>query len=182
MTAGWLRLRRRLACSARDERGFSLAEVVIASSLMVIAGASLGSVLVTNYRATANVTFQSRGIDELRVAVARIEREFRSAECVYEPVVTTSGGSATGSRARFKTRVGGGSAEVTYRVEGGTLYRTELGVDETVASDLVDAASSFTLTEETRRRLDIVLAVEPGGHDRRTIETSVTGRNAWRDC
>lgn len=175
LVSGW---RRR----AGDDRGFSLVEVVTAVSLMTIVGASLGSTLTSHFQATAALERGSQGLDELRISVSRIEKEFRSAECVYEPVVATPGGSATGSRLRFKTRLNAGAYEVTYRIEAGTLYRTEAGGDQVVATQLVDGPAAFTLTAATRRRLDVKLTAQPEGDERQVLETSVAGRNAWRDC
>ena len=173
-------IRRRMVS---DSRGFTIVELAIAGSLMAIAGAAVGSSLVSNFNATAAVERRSRGVDELRIGVARLEKEFRSAECVYEPLVTTPGGSATGYRLRFKTRLNSGAYEVTYRVEGGRLYRNlGTGGDEVVATELIDSATTFTLSETTRRRLDVRLSAQPDGKEVQVLETSIAGRNAWRDC
>jgi len=173
----------RIRSAGAGQGGFSLTEVVIATSLMLIVGATIGSTLVSNFQATGAVQRRSQGMDELRIGISRIEKEFRSAECVYEPVVITPGGSATGSRLRFRTRLNSGAYEVSYRVENGTLYRTNAGGDQVVASELVNPDATFTLYDSTRRRLDVTLPVHPAGGDQENIlQTSITGRNAWRDC
>lgn len=173
----------RLRSGPKDDDGFTLAEVMVSVSLMLIVGVTAGSTLVTNFNATGAAQRRSQGMDDLRVSVGRIEKEFRSAECVYEPVIMTPGGSATGARLRFKTRLNSGAYEVTYRVEAGTLYRTDASGDQAVATDLVNPDATFTLSDTTRRRLDVALAVQPeGGSEQQALETSIAGRNAWRDC
>lgn len=172
----------RLAARCRDERGFTIAEVTISMILIVIVGASIGSTLTGQFQATSALERRSEGVDELRVGTSRLEREFRSAECVHEPDVTTPGGSASGSRLRFETRLNTGSYEVLYRVENGTLYRTRGGYDEVLAANLVDAEQTFTISDSARRRLDVVLSMQPDGKELNVLETSVAGRNAWRDC
>lgn len=168
--------------SATRQGGFTLVEVVIAVSLLSIVGGVLGSTMVSSMQATSSLDRQSRGLDELRVAMQRIEREFRSAECVAEPVIAVAGGSASGTTVRFKTRIGGGSYEVTYRIEAGVLYRTRDGAEEIIASELLVVPAPFTLRDTARRTLDVLLTVQPQGKETRVLESSMAGRNAWRDC
>lgn len=168
--------------AARAEHGFTLAEVVVTVSMMAVLGVTLASTLVSNFGATVAVEAESKGMDELRVALARVEKEFRFAECVYEPFVSTAGGSASGSSLRFKTRVGNGAYEVTYRVTGTTFVRSDGTGDQVVATDVVGSSSLFTAWDATRRRVDVTLTVQPRGSGPRAFETTLTGRNAWREC
>lgn len=168
--------------SGAGDGGFTLVEVMVAGAVMVALAAGLGSTLISNLQATGAVERRSRGVDELRIGVARLEKEFRYAECVHQPVVTAPGGTASGAILRFDTRLNSGIYEVTYRVENGNLYRNRGTGDEIVATELIGAATTFTIEDAARRRLDLRLSVQPGGQEVHVLETSVTGRNAWRDC
>ena len=168
--------------SGRGEAGLSLVEVVIAVALISIVGMAIGSTLTSSMQATSSLERQSRGLDEARIAMQQIEREFRSAECVAEPAITVEGGSASATRLRFTTRVGGGEYEVTYRVEGGVLYRAQGGVEHVTAREVLADPVPFTVRDRARRTLDVSIAVQPQGKEIRVVEGSIAGRNAWRDC
>ncbi len=165
-----------------DEGGFSIAEVMVAVMVLGIATVAITSMLVSTTRATVTIEEESRSVDELRVAMGRIEREFRSAECVREPDPAGVGDSATGSTLRFTTRVGGGTKEITYSISGGVLSREVDSQSYPLAVDVVDGAEAFTYEETPRRSVDVVLTVQPAGGNARELRTTIAGRNAWRSC
>lgn len=165
-----------------DEGGFSVAEIMVAVMVLGIATVAITSMLVSTTRATVTIEEESRSVDELRVAMGRIEREFRSAECVREPDPAGVGDSATGSTLRFTTLVGGTSKEITYSISGGVLYREVGSQSYPLAVDVVDDAEAFTYEETPRRSVDVVLTVQPAGGNARELRTTIAGRNAWRSC
>lgn len=172
------RLRRRLA----DQGGMSVVEMVTAVTLMVIVGIAAGSTIVSTMQATSALEDESAALDELRVAMAQLEREFRSAECVREPLPVNPGDPTSSGTLRFTTRSNGGSYEVTYSVDTGTLIRTRDGVDKVISDGLVEPDTTFTYTETPRRSIDVAFVVEGDDDDRRRLTTTVAGRNAWRTC
>lgn len=176
----WLR-RSRLA-QGSDQRGITVVETVTAVTLMIIVGAIVGSILVSSSRATVSLERETMALDELRIAMARIEREFRSGECVREPVPLNPGDPASGDVLRFTTRSGGGSREVVYRVDVDRLVREEGGVESAVAGSLVDGPDAFTYTETPRRSVVVQFTVQAPNGNERMLRTTVAGRNAWRDC
>lgn len=173
---------RRLARRLRGEGGFSVAETMTALMLMVIVGTTVGSTLASQMQATASLESESQTVDTLRVAITHLEREFRSAECVREPVPPSLGTTVSGPTLRFTTRSNGGSSEVTYTVENGALLRSEDGVQNEIADEMVDADQTFTYVETPRRSIDVRFVIEPANGNRRELMTTVTGRNAWRNC
>lgn len=164
------------------EAGLSVVELMTALTLMLIVGITAGSALVSTVSATSTLEDETAALDDLRVSMAQIEREFRSAECVREPNPVDPGDPASGSTLRFTTRSNGGSYEVTYAVVDGALNRTEDGVTTVITRGLVEPDTTFTYTETPRRSVEIAFVAEGDDGDRRRLDTLVAGRNAWRTC
>ncbi len=164
------------------EGGLSVVELMTALTLMLIVGVAAGSTLVSTVSATSTLEDETAALDDLRVSMAQIEREFRSAECVREPAPVTPGDPASGATLRFVTRANGGSYEVTYAIVDGALNRTEDGVTTVVTDGLVEPDTTFTYTETPRRSIEVAFVVEGDDGDHRRLSTTVAGRNAWRTC
>ena len=181
-------MRPRLAAALRrvrasGERGFSLVESMVAVALFGCIVVVMGPVMTSGLAAGRQVDHESRALDEARTAIARIDRELRSACEVSAPAVGNSGSVLT-----FKTQAGanGATYEVTYSIVGGVLTRVEGGASQAVADGLVVTSQEFTHTENanaTRAQIGVDLDVtfEAGGSPRR-LSTVISGRNTWTAC
>lgn len=164
------------------EAGLSVVELMTALTLMLIVGITAGSTLVSTVSATSTLEDETAALDDLRVSMAQLEREFRSAECVREPNPVNPGEPASGSTLRFTTRSNGGAYEVTYAIADGALARTQDSVTSVITEGLVEPDATFTYTETPRRSIEVAFVVEGDDGDRRRLSTTVAGRNAWRTC
>lgn len=163
----------------RLDQGISAVEVMVATTLMVAVVAVVGPVMASSFGSGATLQDESRAADELKLAVERIDREVRAAECIHAPAAGSSG-----SLLSFRTHVGtGGPFDVSYRVEDGDLVRRVDG-DQTVAEGLVASGSEFTHSASVGSRAKIAIAfdVAVGTSGTRHLETTITGRNAWTSC
>lgn len=115
----------------RDERGFTVIEVVIAMViLLVVMGAAL-SVMDTGAR-TERAQFARRvALEDLRTAMGRMTKEIRQAL-----IVSTA---STRSRLEMTTLFNGAERSVVYEVVGDELRRT---VDADVSERLTDGLTS----------------------------------------
>jgi Tfp pilus assembly protein PilW len=166
----------------RNERGTSLVEVMIAMMIMTSIVGIVGPILVSSMRTTGSVEAQSRTIDELRIAMASIGRELRSAECVYSPAVPAGASSASGTTLDFRTVANNVVNRVVYTIDGSTLTRqVNAGALQKVAQGLT--AGSFVQFSTPRRsvRLDFSIRLGTSGAPDR-LATTIAGRNAWRVC
>lgn len=164
-----------------SQRGMSLVEVVVAVSLFGAVISVVGPVLISAFRATGVVQNESRAIDEIRIAVARIDRELRSAECISSPASGQLGSTLT-----FRTRAGTGSAyDVTYAVSGGGLVRTTAAGTQRVGEGVVVSGQEFAHTGNPGQRAQVVIALQmrfEAANAPRSVGTTITGRNAWKAC
>lgn len=166
----------------RSESGLSAIEVVVAAAVLGASVAVLGPVMTSTLRSERVVSNESRAIDGIRLAVARLDRELRSACAVTAPARDTSGSSLT-----FRTRAGrAGTYEVTYAVSQGRLERRTAAGTEPLGTGLVATSREFTYTENdtgTRAQIDIWLQVRfEEGHSPRAVRTTIAGRNTWSGC
>lgn len=161
----------------RGEQGFSIFETVVAVSLLTAVVAVMGPIMTSAFRSGRVVQNESRAIDELRVAVARIDRELRSADEVYVP---TAG--AMGPTLSFRTYADGSAYDVTYSVSGGQLVRTTDTETQYVGSGLVTTSQEFgheaNPGQRSRLTIDLQVQFEASSSPRR-IQTTIAGRNAW---
>lgn len=168
---------------AREERGMTLIELTVAVGLFGAVVAIVGPLMTSALDAGREVTNESRALDEIRVSIARIDRELRSA-CE----VTTPGIDQTGSSLTFKTKANSAQAyEVTYEVNSdGELTRTTTDETEVIGEGLVVTTEEFTHTLDntgTRARVGIRLEVRyEESNDPRVIATTIAGRNTWEAC
>jgi type II secretory pathway pseudopilin PulG len=168
------------------EAGMTLVEVLVAMTLMVAIVPIFGPLLVSATKSARALGLQSQTVDGLRLAVATIGRELRSAECISSPVPNGLAGSVL----RFKTNAfltasGHDSYEVTYTAVTGELRREVTGSPGPIvaASGLVDPSDAFLQVVTPRRSVRLVLRVQSAPDSPvREIATTIAGRNAWRDC
>jgi hypothetical protein len=173
----------RLTHHQRDpERGTSLVELMVACVLLVAIVPIFGPMMTSALRAGNEVRTHSEVLDELRLQVFAINRELRSAECIYEPAE-----NAPGNRLRFTTNANTSlTYEVTYEVVDGALIRTQGSTERPVGSGIVAAADGtepFDHIANPRRSVRITLPVQlDERHNPKVVATVVSGRNAWRTC
>ena len=127
-------LRRAFARSLRAEEGFTLAELLTATMIMMIAFGAALIVLNMALRSQPRISDRANAIQDARVWVERLTRELRQG--------ATVSGTPTSSQLSFRTYVRhssrGGSAAgasiqclVTYTCTAGTCSRTESNLDGT---------------------------------------------------
>ncbi|HLG00820.1 MAG TPA: hypothetical protein VI916_10130 [Acidimicrobiia bacterium] len=159
----------------------SLIEVVVATSLMGAVVAVLGPAMISSFNAGRIVDNESRALDEVRVAIARIDRELRSASCIASPTAGSGG-----STLAFTTMAGAaGAYDVTYSVSGGQLQRTTASGSQNIGNGLVVTSHEFSHAANPGQRASVDIALQvrfDASRDPRTVETTVTGRNAWEAC
>lgn len=159
----------------------SLLEVVVAVSLMGAVVSIMGPIMTSAFRATGVVQNESRAIDEIRIAVGRVDRELRSAECISAPL-----SGQQGSTLAFRTRAGsGGAYDVTYSVSGGRLLRTTGAGAERVGEGVVVTGQEFRHTSNPGQRAQVAVTLQvrfEAGDAPRVVSTTITGRNAWEAC
>lgn len=75
----------RVAERARDERGMSLVEVMVASIILGVVVLVFTGTLASIQRAVVNQDNLSRTNDQARLAVEQLDREIRSGNVLYDP-------------------------------------------------------------------------------------------------
>ena len=167
------------------EAGISLVEVLVAMTLMVAIVPIFVPLLVSSTRSARSLGLQSQTLDELRLAVATIGRELRSAECIYEPVANGPAGSTLRFRTEaFLTTADTAAYEVTYTAAVGELRRQVTGQGSTIATTgLVSPSDAFQQVFTPRRSVKLVFRIQIAPDQPiRDVTTTIAGRNAWRDC
>ena len=168
------------------EAGVSLVEALVAITLMVAIVPIFVPLLISSTRSARSLGFQSQTLDQLRLTVANIGRELRSAECIYLPVAN----GAAGDTLRFRTDAflsAGGNAgyEVTYTAAPGELTRKVTGPQASTiaATGLVAPSDAFQQIVTPRRSVKLVFRIQADPDTPvRDVTTTIAGRNAWRDC
>jgi prepilin-type N-terminal cleavage/methylation domain-containing protein len=187
-----LKLRDRM----RGERGFTLVELVITMSmLLVVIGIFFGT-LERVWRGVLRQEDRSNANDQARLAVEQLDREIRSGNVLYDPAAEVPAGYSLRiyTQANASTRTPAFQC-VQWRIDERELIRRSWPPGEpgevtdwrVIATDVVnedEAQPAFSLdpdTDKGGRIVDIVLLVNstPGDATNRTvrIETSLTGRN-----
>jgi prepilin-type N-terminal cleavage/methylation domain-containing protein len=177
---------RRLRQIARAQAGYTLVEILIASSVLLIVLAGLGNVFVSGSNAEVNANKNFRAQTEVRVALDRLRRDTRCATTITPAGLTSSitmtipanctslSGSVT-----WCTRASGTTFEL-YRIAGasctgGTRY-----------AELLTQAQVFTFTAGSSGalgQLAVDLWVDPIPSDALRgfhITESLVPRNATR--
>ena len=83
----------------QDERGLTLAEMMVAVMLMTIVAAVFLSLFQTTLFVTRDLEGTARSNDDVRLVLQQLDRDFRSAERVCEPELDN-----TSDRLEFRTR------------------------------------------------------------------------------
>ena len=169
-----------------SESGVSLVETLVAITLMVAIVPIFVPLLISSTRSARSLGFQSQTLDQLRLTVANIGRELRSAECIYLPVAN----GPAGSTLRFKTdaflsATGSAGYEVTYTATPGELTRKVTGPQASTiaATGLVAPSDAFQQVFTPRRSVKLVFRIQTDPDTPvRDVRTTIAGRNAWRDC
>jgi Tfp pilus assembly protein PilW len=166
----------------RNERGVTLVELMVALGLLSAVVTVMGPLMTSSFRAGRVVQNESQALDELRIAVARIDRELRSADCITAPVAGTPG-----STLAFRTLADpAGPYSATYSVDGsGRLVRTVGSSVEYIGKGLVVTSQEFTRTGNPGQRDSIAMTFQVRFEDSnspRVIATTIAGRNAWASC
>lgn len=159
----------------------SLVEVLVAMSLMVAIVPIFVPLLISSTRSARSLGFQSQALDQLRLSVATVGRELRSAQCIYEPAPNGSAGPAL----RFLTNANNATYEVTYTAADGELRRQRTGQGTTIAATGLVAPydDAFRQIFTPRRSVKLVFRVQTDPEQPvRDVATTIAGRNAWRDC
>lgn len=159
-----------LAARFGDERGMSLAEILIAASLMMILlGASLGF-LESASRAVGIAGREQRSLDDARTTLARLEHEVRAAASVADASVACPASTCL----IVTIPAGGGLLEdIRYRYDepSKTLYRAtgnllldDWGADAAAVTNLVNSSTpvfcrASNCTTPNERSIQIVLDI-----------------------
>ena len=170
-----------MAGRMRGQRGITMIELVVATSLLAIVSAVFLPIMATATRSVHPMQVKSQSIDSLRNALAAIGREMRSAACVTEPAAN----AAAGNRLRFTTDANNTTYEVTYTAADGQLFRQVTG-ESTVTllqTGLVNPGDAFTHIATPRRTVKVIFHLQPDPtRPVLDLSTVMAGRNAWHSC
>jgi len=123
----------RLIARARSEEGVTLTELMVVLMLMGIVSVIFSTAIVSALRSTRNAEGVARSNDDVRLVIATLDRELRSASQICTPGPALAGDTLT-----FETRTASGTETVTYRVDDpdtdgvGTLVKSIDGGDERI--------------------------------------------------
>lgn len=160
-------------------------ELVVSMALLGAIVGVFGPVMASSFNSARVTQNESRALDEIRNAVARIDRELRSTECVANPAPGTSSNALT-----FTTHahdgVHTGAYEVTYAVDAdGYLTRT-VGTDTSpIGQGIVVTSEEFTHMASAGERAAVAIDLQvrfEDGNTPRQITTEIAARNAWEAC
>ncbi len=111
-----------------DDRGTTLTEVVVALLLLAIVSAVFLPTLTSGLGATVDLTNAAAANDTARLALQRLDREFRAADRVCTPQPGVAGDVLEfRTRAWTTTTSASGYQEISYRLNGTDLERTADG-------------------------------------------------------
>jgi prepilin-type N-terminal cleavage/methylation domain-containing protein len=124
----------------RSDRGVTLPELMVTIAILSIVGVVFTSVLVSSMEATRNVEGAARTNDDLRLVLATMDREIKSASQVCFPSVGYSSNALI-----FETRLGtGATKKIAYYLldpdaDGiAELHKSVDGEDRIVVDDVVN--------------------------------------------
>jgi prepilin-type N-terminal cleavage/methylation domain-containing protein len=162
----------------RDERGFTMVELLVVAVLTVIVLGGAVDIFVSGTRAGTNVNDTLQSQQDVRVALDRLEFEGR---CASAAALVSSG---AGVDFTLPTQCSHATGNVTWCVSGGLLKRYVSATCGPGASQLfssgVTSATPFTLVTAVGDlpRLDVRLTVNGGGNNASTLTDVITLRNA----
>jgi prepilin-type N-terminal cleavage/methylation domain-containing protein len=160
----------RLIRRLRYDDGVTLTELMVVLMLMGIVSVIFSTAIVSALRSTRNVEGVARSNDDVRLAIATLDRELRSASQICTP-----GPAAAGDILTFETRLATGTETITYRIDDpdadgvGTLVKSDDNGDRVVVEGVVNGfvAAETGVPEPMFTNQGITEAVGPS--------TTVTG-------
>jgi prepilin-type N-terminal cleavage/methylation domain-containing protein len=160
----------RLIQRLRSDDGVTLTELMVVLMLMGIVSVIFSTAVVSALRSTRNVEGVARSNDDIRLAIATLDRELRSASQICTPGPAESGDILT-----FQTRLATGTETITYRIDDpdadgvGTLVKSDDNGDRVVVEGVVNGfvAAETGVPEPMFTNQGITEAVGPS--------TTVTG-------
>jgi prepilin-type N-terminal cleavage/methylation domain-containing protein len=155
------RARARARWRRAGERGFTLVEVMVSATILLLAIGVLGPMLTSMVRNTNRVSNEADALDAARLALRQLGNDVAGAGCVAAP--------ATGATAAQLVLVGRDSAgapvPITWSVASGVLTRTVTTAGTTVTADQVSdlvGAPSFTRLADGRVDIRFSVLVDQG--------------------
>lgn len=160
-------------------------ELVIAMTLLGSIVAVFGPVMASSFNSARVTQNESRALDEIRNAVARIDRELRSTECIATPAAGASSNTLT-----FTTHAHDGvhtsAYEVTYAVDANGYLTRTVGTDTSpVGEGIVVTSEEFKHVASPGERASVAIDLQvrfESNHTPRRISTEIAARNAWEAC
>lgn len=155
-----------------DDRGVTLTELLVTILIIGIAGVVFSTVLAGALNATRNAEGASRANDGVRLVLATMDREIRSASQICLPAPEFSANALV-----FETRATSGATEVvTYRLDDpdgdgvASLVKSVDGGDERVVVDTV--VNGFVAAQNATQEF---LFTNQGINEEVGVSTTVTG-------
>ncbi|MGN6331125.1 MAG: PulJ/GspJ family protein [Motilibacteraceae bacterium] len=198
---------RGIRCRTRDERGYTLIEMLVAMIVLSLALAMITTALIRSQTLTRDLEATADSASEVRIALAQIDRQVRSGNVLYSPAnepaqlaSCTATGTNAGSCMRVYTQANGEQRCVQWQVladsahPGTNLLRSRAWSPDwqtdgkvtawgVVARGLSQSAGApFTLqgatTAYSSRLLDVKFeALDTRRGKSTVIESSLSGRN-----
>jgi prepilin-type N-terminal cleavage/methylation domain-containing protein len=184
-----------------SDRGFTLAETMIAMLLMTIVSIVFTSALVSTMSATRDLQGAAQSNDSVRLALASLDRELRSAERICEPTPGNAGDTLSfRTRAYVGTPPPSGYRDLLYQLnadangdltvlqksdDGGTTWRTVVENVTNVARGVdmfENHGDVVTALPSQGKVVTVAVWVDADPGDRISDElatTEISGRNIW---
>ncbi len=141
------------------ENGFTLVELLIAATLMMLVLTASLAVLNNVERGQREVSSRNDELTQATVGTERLTREIRQASALLNPVPSSVTTAATSSTLQLKTRVLDAGVlkdtTVTYTCAGGTLTRTVNGASRVIVRNVTDD-NVFTVESNTTSGANVV--------------------------
>lgn len=103
--------------TSAPDAGFTIIEVAVTTSILMVVIVSLLGVFISAQRSQAYVADRAQTLDDLRIAMDRLTKELRQA------TVVASGATATSIS--VQTYIAGATETIGWAKTGETLYRTD---------------------------------------------------------
>lgn len=123
-----------------DDRGVTLTELLVTVFLLGIVSVIFSAAIVSSLQATRNAEGAASSNDDVRIAIATMDRELRSASQICSPGPAEAGNSLT-----FETRTATGTETVAYRIDdpdgdglGSLLRSVDGGAERVVVPTVVN--------------------------------------------
>lgn len=148
---------------ARDERGFTLIELMVVTMLFAIVISVIFAMLLNVQKSESFTQRRGDTLDELRLTMDRMTKDLRQATRVV--------GTPTASHIEFMTYEDGTSADVTYDATGRTLTRRVGATAATTMQSDLTTTSLFTYvpSASTPQVVEIALVVTPSNLPATTV-------------